>query len=142
MARIHARTKGKSGSSKPATPDLSFVTVKPKEVENLIVKMSKEENMSASLIGITLRDTYAVPNVKALCGKSIGDILEENNMKSSVPEDLQALVNKVYTLKKHLELNKKDTHNKRSLLLIESKIRRLTKYYKRVGKIPQNWRYN
>lgn len=142
MARIHARTKGKSGSSKPATPDLSFVTVKPKEVENLIVKMAKEENMSASLIGITLRDTYAVPNVKALCGKSIGDILGENNLKSSVPEDLQALVDKVYTLKKHLEHNNRDIHNKRSLLLTESKIRRLTKYYKRVGKIPQNWRYN
>lgn len=142
MARIHARTKGKSGSSKPATPDLSFVTIKVKEVEKLIVKMAKEDNMSASLIGITLRDTYAVPSVKALCGKSINEILEENDMKSSVPEDLQALVNKVYSLKKHLENNTKDTHNKRSLLLIESKIRRLTKYYKQVGRIPQNWRYN
>lgn len=142
MARIHARTKGKSGSSKPATPDLSFSTLSAKEVQELVVKMSKEDNMSASLIGTTLRDSYAVPNVKALCGKSITSILEENNLNGSVPEDLQALVNKVYTLKKHLENNSKDIHNRRSLLLIESKIRRLTKYYKRVGKIPQNWRYN
>ena len=142
MARIHARTKGKSGSSKPATPDLSFVTIKPKEVEKLIVEMAKEENMSASSIGVRLRDTYAIPNVKAVCGKSIGNILEENNLKSSIPEDLQSLVEKVYTLKKHLEHNSRDIHNKRSLLLTESKIRRLTKYYKKVGRIPQNWRYN
>ncbi|MFP4402245.1 MAG: 30S ribosomal protein S15 [Candidatus Nanoarchaeia archaeon] len=142
MARIHARTKGKSGSKKPANPDVSFVNIKAKEIEKLIVQFSKEDNLSSSEIGIRLRDTYAVPSVKVVCGKSIRDILKENGIESSVPEDLQALVNKVYSLKKHLQNNPKDVHNKRSLLLVESKIRRLTKYYKNKGVIAQNWRYD
>ena len=142
MARIHARTKGKSGSSKPATPDVSFVSIKAKEVEKLIVQFSKDENLSSSEIGIRLRDTYAIPSVKVVCGKSIRDILKDNGIESSVPEDLQALVNKVYSLKKHLQNNPKDVHNKRSLLLVESKIRRLTKYYKNKGVIAKNWRYD
>ena len=142
MARIHARVKGKSGSTKPMTPDLSFVSLKAKEVEALIVKLVKEENKSSSEIGIILRDTYAIPSVKAVCGKSIGTILKENSLEKTIPEDLQALVEKVFSLKKHLSNNKKDVHNKRSLLLIESKIRRLTKYYKSKGRIAQNWRYD
>lgn len=142
MARIHARTKGKSGSSKPDTVDISFVTLKAKDIEKLIVQLSKEDNMSASEIGVVLRDTHAIPSVKAVCGKSIGTILKENNLQGAVPEDLQALVNKVFSLKKHLSNNHKDVHNKRSLLLIESKIRRLTKYYKNAGRIPKNWRYD
>lgn len=142
MARIHARTKGKSGSSKPDTVDVSFVTLKAKDIEKLIVQLSKEDNMSASEIGVVLRDTHAIPSVKAVCGKSIGTILKENDLQGAVPEDLQALVNKVFSLKKHLSNNHKDVHNKRSLLLIESKIRRLTKYYKNTGRIPKNWRYD
>lgn len=142
MARIHARRKGKSGSTKPGTPDVSFVNISAKEVEKLVVQFSKDDNLSSSEIGIRLRDTYAVPNVKALCGKSIKNILKENGVESSVPEDLQALVNKVYSLKKHLHANPKDVHNKRSLLLVESKIRRLTKYYKNKGVIAKNWRYD
>ena len=142
MARIHARTKGKSSSTKPVTPDLSFVTIKAKEVEKLIVKFAKEEDKPASEIGLILRDTYAVPSVKALCGKSISQILKENALEKTVPEDLQALVNKVQSLKKHLSNNSRDVHNRRSLLLTESKIRRLVKYYKKMERIPQNWRYD
>ena len=142
MARIHARVKGRSGSTKPVTPDLSFVSLKAKEVEALIVKLVKEDNKSSSEIGIILRDTYAIPSVKAVCGKNIGTILKENNLEKQIPEDLQSLVEKVFSLKKHLSNNTKDVHNKRSLLLIESKIRRLTKYYKSKGRVPQNWRYD
>ena len=142
MARIHARTKGKSGSTKPNLVDISFVTLKAKDVEKLIVQLSKEDNMSASEIGVVLRDTHAIPSVKAVCGKSIGTILKEHDLEKTIPEDLQALVEKVFSLKKHLSNNKKDVHNKRSLLLIESKIRRLTKYYKSKGRIAQNWRYD
>ena len=142
MARIHARTKGKSSSLKPDVVDVSFVTVKAKEIEKLIIQFAKEDDMPASQIGLTLRDTYGVPSVKVMCGKSISQILKENDMQKVVPEDLQALVNKVQSLKKHLNNNSRDTHNKRSLILTESKIRRLVKYYKKVGRIPQNWRYD
>lgn len=142
MARIHARTKGKSASSKPDVVDVSFVDMKAKDVEKLIVQFAKEDDMPASQIGLKLRDTYGIPSVKVLCGKSISEILKGNDMQKAVPEDLQALVSKVQSLKKHLAVNTRDVHNKRSLTLTESKIRRLVKYYKGTGRIPQNWRYD
>ena len=37
--------------------------------------------------------------------------------------------------------NHKDIHNKRSLEITESKIRRLANYYISEGKLPKNWRY-
>ncbi|HIE33746.1 MAG TPA: 30S ribosomal protein S15, partial [Candidatus Altiarchaeales archaeon] len=55
--------------------------------------------------------------------------------------DLENLIRKAVNLRKHLEQNKKDLHNRRALQLIESKIRRLTKYYKGAGKLPENWMY-
>lgn len=141
MARMHARVKGKSGSKKPVVADLSFVTLKKQEIEKLIVKMAKED-VKPSMIGITLRDTYGVPSVKKITGKSILAILEEAKVAAAIPEDLSALVVKAKKLKKHLELNTRDTHNKRGLQLIESKIRRLSGYYKKTGKIPANWSMN
>ena len=141
MARMHARRKGTSGSKRPVQPDLSFVKVKEKDVVDVILKLAKDDKKSSE-IGLILRDTYGVPSVKALTGKSIGKILVENKVEKNVPEDLSNLVEKAKNLKKHLEKNTRDTHNKRGLILIESKIRRLTKYYKNKGKVPQNWSYN
>jgi small subunit ribosomal protein S15 len=141
MARIHARVKGKSGSKRPINADLSFVTLSAKEVEKKVIELGKEDK-GPSMIGLILRDTYGVPSVKKLTGKSILQILKENKLNTEVPEDLSSLVEKANKLKKHLENNKKDLHNKRSLSLIESKIRRLTKYYMKKGVIPSNWRYN
>jgi len=141
MARIHARVKGKSGSTKPVVKDLSFVTMTKKEVEALILKLAKED-VKSSMIGTILRDSHGVPDVKTLTGKSIGDILKDAKIVSQIPEDLNALVIRAIALKKHLANNKKDLHNKRGLILMESKIRRLTKYYKKTGKVPQNWSYN
>ena len=91
------------------------------------------------MIGLTLRDSYGIPSVKALVGKSVTDILEEAKLLTVIPEDLQALVTKAIGLRKHLEFNSRDTHNKRGLILIESKIRRLSTYYKKTGKIASNW---
>jgi small subunit ribosomal protein S15 len=141
MARIHARTKGKSGSKRPAQADLSFVTLKPKEVEKIIVDLAKDA-VKPSKIGMILRDTHAVPDVKKLTGKTIGKILKEAQTVPKIPEDLENLVNKAKALKKHLQNNTRDVHNKRGLILVESKIRRFAKYYKKTGKIPQNWKYN
>ncbi|MFW5872216.1 MAG: 30S ribosomal protein S15 [bacterium] len=141
MARMHARKKGSSGSKRPVKADLSFVTLKAKEIEKLILDMAKDA-VNPSKIGIVLRDNYAIPNVKAVVGKTITQIMAENGYALSVPEDLKTLASKAENLKKHLENNRHDVHNKRGLILIESKIRRLAKYYKREGKIPQNWKYN
>jgi small subunit ribosomal protein S15 len=37
--------------------------------------------------------------------------------------------------------NHKDLHNKRSLEITESKIRRLSNYYIGEGRLPSDWRY-
>ena len=141
MARIHARTKGKSGSVKPVNKDLSFVNMKKEEVEKLIINFAKDD-VTSSKIGLILRDTYGVPCVKALTGKSVSKIIAENKLTSVVPEDLAALVAKSKALKKHLENNSRDTHNSRGLILIESKIRRLVKYYKGTNRIAENFKFN
>lgn len=141
MARTHARVKGKSGSSKPVVADLSFVTLSAKDVEAKVVEMAKED-VAPSKIGLVLRDSFGVPSVKKVTGKSVTEILNAKDLLSEIPEDLNALVIKAKALKKHLGNNSRDTHNKRGLILIESKIRRLTKYYKRIDRVAQGWSYN
>ncbi len=68
-------------------------------------------------------------------------ILKEQNVAPEIPEDLQNLMRKALRVRKHIELNKKDVHNKRALQLTESKIRRLVKYYRREKVLAMDWRY-
>jgi len=142
MARMHSRKRGKSGSKKPprtAAPD--WVTYSAKEVESLVLKLRKEGH-TAAMIGTILRDQYGIPSVKLITGKKITKILEENGLLDEIPEDLMALIRKAVNLRKHLEMHPKDKHSLRGLQLTESKIRRLVKYYRRVGKLPEKWRYD
>lgn len=142
MARMHSRRKGKSGSKKPSKKSTySWMSHKPKEIEMLIVKLSKEGN-TPSKIGLILRDSYGIPNVKEILKKSISDILEKKELLPKIPENLSALLHRVIALQKHLETNKKDKTAKRGLILTESKIRRLVKYYKKTGKLPESWNYD
>ncbi|MBW3023178.1 30S ribosomal protein S15, partial [Candidatus Woesearchaeota archaeon] len=131
MARMHSRAKGKAGSLKPlkaAKP--TWARNKPNEIELLIVKLAKEGN-STSKIGTILRDSYGVPDVKLLTGKTITKILKEKNLVTGLPENLQSMIKRAVAERKHLEANKKDKTAKRGLQLTESKIRRLTAYYKK-----------
>jgi small subunit ribosomal protein S15 len=143
MARIHARRKGKSGSTKPVDrkehPDWS--SLNPREVESHILDLAKQ-GKNTSEIGIILRDQFAVPDVKIATGKSISMILKANSLKPEIPEDLRNLIGTALSLRKHLDDNRKDLSNKRSLQLTESKIRRLTKYYISTGELPEKWKYS
>jgi small subunit ribosomal protein S15 len=143
MARIHARRKGKAGSTHPITrkkhPDWS--SLNPREVESRIVELSKA-GKSSSEIGIILRDQYAVPDVKIATGKRVSELLESKNIKPEIPEDLRNLIHTALQLKKHIDVNKNDLKSKRDLHLAESKIRRLTKYYHREERLPKDWKYS
>lgn len=142
MARMYSRKKGKHGSKKPAKKTSpSWIRYKAKEVELLIAKLSKD-GKTTSQIGVMLRDVYGIPSVLALCSKSISLILKEKNLNPEVPEDMIALFKKVAALRKHIEANRHDETSKRGLHLTESKINRLTKYYKRTGRIPENWKFD
>ncbi len=141
MARMYSRKKGKAGSHgvlKQTVP--SWVRYTEKEIELLITKLSKE-GKTPSQIGVILRDTYGIPNTKAITKKTIAQILKEKKLLGEIPEDLLTLIKGGIAINKHLEKNKKDETAKRGLTLTESKIRRLVKYYKRVGKLPLQWKY-
>ena len=141
MGRMHTHRHGKSHSIRPATLRApSWITIGPKEIEALIVKYTKD-GFTPSQIGIKLRDQHAIPLVKPIMKKSMGQILEENDLKSEMPEDLGNIVNKAVGLQKHLKANKGDNRNVRSLELIEAKVHRLSVYYKRIGRIPKTWKY-
>jgi small subunit ribosomal protein S15 len=142
MARMHARRKGKSGSVRPNRKEHpQWSSLNPREIESRVLELAKNGSQS-SQIGMTLRDQYAVPDVRIATGQKISKILEKNNIRSEIPEDLRNLINKTLIIRKHLETNKNDLRNMRNLQLIESKIWRLTKYYQTQNRLPEGWKYS
>ncbi len=138
MARMHSRAKGKSGSKKPLKHIPAWTPYQGKEVEKLVVKYAKAGKTTAE-IGLLLRDSYGINSVKALAGKKIGSILEENKVRRKLPEEVTALIRRMIGIKAHLEKNRHDQTAKRGLLLTDSKIRRLVKYYKSSGRLAADW---
>jgi small subunit ribosomal protein S15 len=142
MARIYSRTRGKSGSKKPPVKKVhDWEPLKKKEVETLIVELAKQRNSSAT-IGILLRDKYGIPDVKTATGKSVSQIMKENSVYPEMPEDMMSLLRKAVRIREHLDQNKADKHTKRGLGNLESRIRRLGKYYVRKGDLPEGWKYS
>ncbi len=140
MARIYARKSGKSGSKKPLIP-AQWVSYSGEEVERLVVKLGKD-GVQAAQIGLVLRDQYGIPSVRAITGKTIMGILEGNGLKKAVPDELFNLLRRAVNLRNHLGNNKRDSHSKRALELLESRIRRVAKYYINVGRMPEGWKYD
>jgi len=134
--------KGKSHSIRPVSrrPPSWAPKYEPEEVEAFIIKLAKEGH-STSSIGTILRDQYAIPLVKPIIGKSISDVLQGAGLAPTMPEDLSNLMKKAQSLAVHLDKNKKDLHNKRNMQIIEARIHKLSRYYKREGILPKNWKY-
>jgi len=136
------REKGQSHSTRPARPTVpTWLVFTPEEIEVLIVELANK-GYGPSMIGIILRDQYGVPLVKPILGKKLTKVLEEHGAAPEIPEDLMVLIRKAVNLRRHLDEHPKDLHAKKGLLDLESKIRRLVKYYKRVGKLPKDWEYS
>ena len=141
MGRLHTHNHGKAHSIRPIESKFSsWVKQDTKEIEDLVIKYTKD-GLTPSQIGIKLRDQHAIPLVKPIINKTISDILDQNDLKSEIPEDLNNIVTKAVGLQKHLKSNKNDRRNIRSLELIEAKVHRLSMYYKKIGRIPKNWKY-
>jgi SSU ribosomal protein S15P len=117
-----------------------WVKMSPEEVEELVVSLYRR-GYPPSTIGVILRDQYGIPLVKAATGKSVLQILRERGLAPEIPEDLSNLIRKALKIRRHLEEHPKDYHSKRGLQLVESKIHRLVKYYKREGILPPDWKY-
>ena len=136
------KKKGKSHSTRPISVGIpKWLRMEPEEVEDLVAELAKK-GYPPSMIGIILRDQYGIPLVKPITGKTITQILEERGLLPPIPEDLFNLMKRAVNLRRHLEEHPKDKNAKKGLQEIESKIRRLVKYYVRVGKLPKGWKYN
>ena len=142
MARMYKSRRGQSGSSRPHVSEApSWSNTDKDAVQSLILEMGKS-GMSSAEIGTVLRDKHAVPDVRLVLGKRIGQVLAENEMGGSYPEDMMNLMRQAVGIINHLGSgNHKDIHNKRALEITESKIRKLANYYKGEGRLPSEWRY-
>jgi small subunit ribosomal protein S15 len=141
MARMHARRKGKSSSTKPfRTAKPEWLEVDRKEIVDLIVDLYNKGH-TTSMIGIELRDLHGIPDVKTAIGMSMYEILKDKGVEMDYPEDLTNLMRKAVRMHRHMVENHKDVHNKRALQLTEAKIRRLGRYYSKKGLLPDRWSY-
>ena len=135
------KEKGMSHQTRPVTKrPPSWCRYTAEEVEALIIKLAKEGH-SPSKIGIMLRDQHGVPLAKPITGMSITQILKKRNLYPSIPEDFENLLRKATRLHVHYEKNKADLHNKRALQIVEAKIYSLSRYYKKEGVLPHDWKY-
>ncbi|MEM2021178.1 MAG: 30S ribosomal protein S15 [Zestosphaera sp.] len=136
------KEKGKSHSTRPPTlVPPKWLQYTPEEVEAIIVELARK-GYPPSMIGVILRDQYGVPLVKAVLGVEVTEVLMRYKLNPVIPEDLYNLIRKAVNLRRHLSEHPKDKHSLRGLIAVESKIHRLVKYYRRVGRIPHNWRYD
>lgn len=142
MARMHSRKKGRSGSTRPARLEKPvWIELSPEEVESEVVKLARKGH-SKSLIGTIMRDSRGVPLVKVVTGKKVSQILEENDIETTLPEALANLVRKALNVRKHLETNHKDLEARKGLNRTESKIYRLIKYYKKKKILAPDFKYD
>merc|ERR1712113_438640 len=94
-----------------------WLKMKTEDVCDHICKLAKK-GLTPSQIGVTLRDSFG--------------ILKTNGLAPELPEDLYYLIKKAVAIRKHLDKNRKDKDSKFRLILVESRIHRLARYYKRV----------
>tara|TARA_B100001996_G_scaffold92943_1_gene69353 strand:+ start:3811 stop:4266 length:456 start_codon:yes stop_codon:yes gene_type:complete len=141
MGRMHASGRGSSGSTRPfidTAPEWS--NTDKSAIEELILELAGKGHTTAE-IGLILRDQHAVPNVRLVLGERVGQVLARNEISPSIPEDLMNLMRKALRMLDHLNANHKDLHNRRQLELIESRIRRLSRYLKETGALDSEWSY-
>ncbi|PWN31137.1 40S ribosomal protein S13 [Jaminaea rosea] len=141
MGRMHSNGKGIASSALPYKRSApSWLKTTPEEVSTQIFKLARK-GLTPSQIGVQLRDSQGIGQVRFVTGNKILRILKSEGLAPSIPEDLYHLIKKAVSVRKHLERNRKDMDSKFRLILIESRIHRLARYYKRVGAVPPTFKY-
>ncbi|KAL0304155.1 UNVERIFIED_CONTAM: 40S ribosomal protein S13 [Sesamum radiatum] len=120
MGRMHSR--GVYPLQPSPTPP-SWLKISSQDVEDNICKFAKR-GMTPSQIGVILRDSHGIAQA----------------LHQKIPEDLYHLIKKAVAIRKHLERNRKDKDSKFRLILVESRIHRLARYYKKTKKLPPVWK--
>ncbi|CCF73988.1 small subunit ribosomal protein S13e [Babesia microti strain RI] len=141
MGRMYSKGKGISSSSIPYRRKMPvWLKAKPSEVEDQIVKLAKK-GQTPSQIGVILRDSMGIPQVKPITSNKILRILKAHGLAPEIPEDLYFLIKKAVSIRKHLSRNLNDKDSKFRLILVESRIHRLTRYFKKKRQLPATWKY-
>merc|ERR1712113_804450 len=141
MGRLHSNGKGISGSALPYRRGVpTWLKLTSEDVKEQIFKLAKK-GLTPSQIGVILRDSHGVAQVRYVTGNKILRILKAKGLAPSLPEDLYCIIKKAVGMRKHLERNRKDRDSKFRLILIEARIHRLARYYKTKRVLPSNWRY-
>ncbi|KAJ8396686.1 hypothetical protein AAFF_G00015240 [Aldrovandia affinis] len=140
MGRMHAPGKGLSQSALPYRRSVpTWLKLTSDDVKEQIFKLAKK-GLTPSQIGVILRDSHGVAQVRFVTGNKILRILKTKGLAPDLPEDLYHLIKKAVAVRKHLERNRKDKDAKFRLILIESRIHRLARYYKTKRVLPPNWK--
>lgn len=141
MGRMHSNGKGIARSAIPYKRTApAWLKTAPEEVEQQVCKLARK-GMTPSQIGVILRDSHGIGQVKFVTGNKILRVLKKNGLAPELPEDLYCLIKKAVSVRKHLEKNRQDKDSKYRLILIESRIHRLARYYKTTKQLPPTWRY-
>ncbi|CAL9073667.1 unnamed protein product, partial [Musa textilis] len=91
-------------------------------VEESICKFAKK-GLMPSQIGAILRDSHGIAQVKSVTGSKMLRILKAH-----------------VAIRKHLKRNRKDRDAKLRLILVESRIHHLARYYKKTKKLSATWK--
>ncbi len=145
MAKLYTKKHGKSKSRKPVIDAEKIGNGAEGLSKDEIIKLIEgygRQGMSPADIGEIMKKKHNVKFIKQATGKRLMQILSEQGIKFGVPPAMLDLIEKAQRLRRHLEANKQDVHNRTSLSRVESKIWRLTRYYIKEGILPKGWRYN
>merc|ERR1712071_202919 len=141
MGRMHAPGKGISQSALPYRRSVpTWLKLSCEDVQEQIYKLAKK-GLTPSQIGVILRDSHGVAQARFVTGNKILRILKAKGLAPEIPQDLYYLIKKAVAIRKHLERNRKDKDSKFRMILVESRIHRLARYYKRKSVLAPKFKY-
>merc|ERR1719387_2947644 len=105
-----------------------------------VAKLAKK-GLTPSQIGVILRDSHGIAQVAHVTGSKILRMLKKQGLAPEIPEDLYCLIKKAVQIRKHLDKFRQDKDAKFRLILVESRIHRVARYYKQVKALSPNWKY-
>lgn len=117
-----------------------WIQLDEEEIIEKIIELRKA-GVPPSQIGMRLRDKWGIPSTRDVLDKKITEILRQNDLEPEIPEDLRSLLDKGRKVRRHLWDHPSDKQNRRNFQLLQSKIKRLVKYYKDSGKLEEDWDY-
>ncbi|XP_004625479.1 40S ribosomal protein S13-like [Octodon degus] len=110
------------------------------DVKEPIYKLGKK-GLTPSHIGVFLRDSHSVAQVRFVTGNKILRILNPRGLAPDLSEDHYHLIKKAVAAQKNQERNRKEKDAKFLLIFIESWIHQLARYYKINRVLLTNWKY-